>query len=139
MTTLPAPLINTHRFDGALRQEKQKPRPRQLLERIRRLSPDFRRRAFLALLDRWMPRLPAPEANMLARIAADQGKPPNYDNTNDLWADDLLLGIYLYVPKTSERCLLSTLRVHLHDMLTGGCPQGRVIRLWQIWRAFIGF
>lgn len=139
MNNLSPPLINTHQFDGALRQEKQKSRPRQRLERIQALSQEQREQYMLSILTRWQPKLPPREAHMLGRIAADMGRPPNYDNTNDLWADDLLLGLYLYVPKSSERCLLSTLSIHLHDMLTGSCPQGRVIRLWQIWRAFIGF
>lgn len=68
--------------------------------------------------------------------------PANYDHTNELWADDLLSYIsQKYITTLDEEAkkdILLNIAIQLSDMTTGYCPQGRVIRLWQIVMLFDG-
>ena len=66
---------------------------------------------------------------------------PNYDPSNDLWADYLLVLCYeLYArdlrkPLRARSDVLRMLAEQLHDMSTGPCPPGRTTRLFQAYVA----
>ena len=56
---------------------------------------------------------------------------PNYDSSNDLWAEDLL---YLIDQKINDD-IIPTLAEQLSDIVTSGkCPPGRTTRLWQVYQ-----
>jgi hypothetical protein len=68
----------------------------------------------------------------------------NFDETNNMYADDIMAEICSYIMKESysenkERIedvkkIISNINEQLSDMfLTGRCSSGRVIRLWQIY------
>jgi len=63
-------------------------------------------------------------------IMDDIGKPSNFDNTNNLIADDIMYLICLKLDKD----MLPIFIEQLNDMNTGLCPQGRCIRLAQIYQ-----
>ncbi len=59
----------------------------------------------------------------------------NYDPTNDLHADDLLMlcGEILFGDALADKLeFLALLTQQLHDMESGSCPQGRTSRLIQV-------
>lgn len=57
------------------------------------------------------------------------GKSPNYDSTNEIYADDILF----HICKKFHNDILTYLIEQLSDIITSGqCPQGRVIRLIQV-------
>lgn len=59
----------------------------------------------------------------------------NYDPTNDLHADDLLMlcGEILFGDALVDKLeFLALLTQQLHDMESGSCPEGRVSRLFQV-------
>ena len=60
---------------------------------------------------------------------------PNYDDTDDLFADDLLaLMVELLTPLTDETPRVAQLLIeHFDDMSSGMCPQGRCKRLYQLY------
>lgn len=62
------------------------------------------------------------------QIVIDHYNPPNFDQTNNLSAYDLLYLIALHF----ENIDIPSLSEQLQDMSTGFCPQGRTIRLYQI-------
>jgi hypothetical protein len=67
----------------------------------------------------------------LRLIINDIQKPANYDTTNQMYADDVLIEIYKLLDKTD---VIEYLEEQISDMYTSGqCPQGRVIRLYQIY------
>lgn len=58
----------------------------------------------------------------------------NYDPSNGLWADDLLASIVMWYTKNKDLDTLPILIEQLSDVLQSGqCPQGRCIRLFQIY------
>lgn len=70
----------------------------------------------------------------------------NYDNTNDMYADDIMAEICDYIIKESYiedeekikdlKSIILTIDEQLSDMfLTGQCSQGKVIRLYQIYKS----
>ena len=70
----------------------------------------------------------------------------NYDNTNDMYADDVMAEICNYIINESYsenkekiedvKTIINTIDEQLSDMYnTGTCPQGRVIRLYQIYKS----
>jgi len=64
-------------------------------------------------------------------IIGDCGKEPNYDSSNDLWAEDLL---YLINQKITDD-VVPTLAEQLSDIVTSGkCPPGRTTRIWQVYQ-----
>lgn len=127
-------MTDIHIYDGKLDRQHTHAQ----VAKFQKLSAQGRDNHLKAALARWCPALADPrEAALLARIATDQGKGANYDNTNDLWAEDLLLLLHYSVPRSADPEFVPLLSTHLHDMLTGSCPQGRVIRLWQLALPFI--
>jgi len=57
----------------------------------------------------------------------------NYDHTNTMYADDLLYHI-LENNNDESSCIFDLLQEQLADVvMSGQCPQGRVIRLYQIY------
>lgn len=61
---------------------------------------------------------------------------PNYDNTNDLYADDLLYILYILVQTITEidvkTDLIDLINIQLDEMNSGMCASGRTHRLFQI-------
>lgn len=65
---------------------------------------------------------------------------PNYDPTNDLYADDLLYLCYLLVQDPRLRDgLIRFLNEQFEEMSTGMCPQGRTHRLFSVVFAYREF
>lgn len=58
---------------------------------------------------------------------------PNFDPTNKMYAFDILYLLALYKDQIS----LLILEEQLAEMMSGFCPQGRVIRLYQVLRPII--
>ena len=79
----------------------------------------------------------------LTSIVNDWGNSNNYDNTNNLSADDIMyvLSIEWYNLQLSNSELIQDFSknffIQCMDMQTGPCPQGRVIRLWQLASIFL--
>lgn len=92
--------------------------------------------------------------NGLSLIISNEGN-KNYDNSNDMYADDILAEICEYIIKETDdvageedekgeekerkerlkdvKNIIENINEQLKDMfLTGQCAQGRTIRLWQI-------
>jgi hypothetical protein len=69
----------------------------------------------------------------LKQIVDSIGTNANYDNTNDLNVDDLLVLCY---NKRQNKDFINELEIQLIDMSSGSCPQGRTHRLYQIIKAF---
>ena len=61
----------------------------------------------------------------------------NYDDKNDLFADDVLYLLYERIcggdDKRKAEGYLDLLFMQLHDMSSGNCAQGRTIRLLQVY------
>lgn len=62
------------------------------------------------------------------QIVNDKYSPSNFDTTNNMSAYDILYLICIHM----EDMNMIALSDQLLDMRTGNCPQGRVIRLYQI-------
>lgn len=74
------------------------------------------------------------------------GDKNNYDHTNDMYADDVMAEICDYIIKESYsenkekiedvKTIIMTIDEQLSDMYnTGQCSQGKVIRLYQIYKS----
>lgn len=59
----------------------------------------------------------------------DMGTLNNYDATNDLWVDELLMLCARHVHNID---FMQELHIQLMDMETGFCPQGRTHRIFQL-------
>ncbi len=76
-------------------------------------------------------------------IASDTQKPPNYDPSNDKYADDLLAALIIYMLETettegkeSTESLTRVIEEQLSDFVKlGQCPQGRCTRLLQVYNS----
>jgi hypothetical protein len=60
--------------------------------------------------------------------------PHNYDKTNDIHIYQILPGLWLKIKDNPDG--VSLLKEELTAMLRGGCPQGRVVRIYQLYKAF---
>jgi hypothetical protein len=86
-------------------------------------------------IEKLIPKMSNPVAVQgLGLILANIGTLNNFDNTNQKRAEDLLADL-AYVILTRDTDLLPLLEEQLADMYQlGQCAQGRVTRLWQLWR-----
>jgi hypothetical protein len=64
---------------------------------------------------------------------ADDGK-KNYDTSNQLHLHSILPILWKAIKTNPDGCQL--LKDELTAMLRGGCPQGRVVRIYQLYVAF---
>lgn len=140
--------LETHTYDGKLRTYRALVAAD--LERARFTDPARKQRA-CAELRAALARTPAATPHTLRYFddicaVAEWNAPrrrtsPNYDPSNDLWADDLLFLCYELYRRDSHRRprdrsdILRTLAEQLHDMSTGPCPPGRTTRLFQTYTA----
>lgn len=61
----------------------------------------------------------------------------NYDNANNVYADDILAEICVIIIKTKNKLIIDLLLEQMNDMYnTGQCPQGRTTRLYQLYNSF---
>lgn len=70
---------------------------------------------------------------LLSKLISDIGTGANYDPTNKISADDLLV---LCSEKKDSVDFIQELIIQLQDMKTGMCSQGRTHRLYQLILAF---
>lgn len=84
--------------------------------------------------------------NYLRAIVSQWGTARNYDPTNNITAEDMIYICALefnnmkklfcsdddFVHNTLLQDFCRELFIQLSDVQTGGCPQGRATRLWQI-------
>lgn len=75
------------------------------------------------------------QKRILMTIINDDGKTTNYDWTNNLRADDLLILISEDINISND--FIDILKMKLTEMETGFCPQGRCIRLFQLYMSFL--
>jgi hypothetical protein len=118
--------MDIHRFDGALVNHR--------LPQIRNYTFTQRRSIMSTFYRDMQPHMTREQARILQLIINDDGKPSNYDYTNNLRADDLLILIGERIPLTRDFVNLFT--QILEEMRTGLCPQGRAIRLYQLYNSY---
>jgi hypothetical protein len=107
----------------------------ETLHKIRELSSAERQLAFAKLSTM----LVNPQAqHFVDLIAEDSAYNPsaNYDPTNQMYADDLLMLAYQLTTRFGDD-LIRTLETQLADMAGGPCSQGRATRLFQVVAAFL--
>ncbi len=84
-----------------------------------------------------------PECNYVSKacllqVVSGWGSQLNFDPTNNISADDLLVGCAIIWNNISashqdlQKDFASEFFSQCTDMLSGFCPQGRTTRLWQI-------
>jgi hypothetical protein len=122
--------LNTHAYDGLLKNSPEF----NIICNISDIVDDRN------MLFSWMRKLLTEKnihAMCIARydiIVSNAQQPPNFDPTNQLFADNLLFKI-CYIAKTNDDIvedIIKMLALQLEDMGTGFCPQGRTTRLYQI-------
>ena len=66
---------------------------------------------------------------------------PNWDSSNELFADDLLFlsSEMVLDPRYDQFDILHILNLQFTEMATGMCPQGRATRMWQLYVTFPKF
>jgi len=126
-------LLNTHYYDGRLTQLAKKAH-----KNLHNIS-DTKHHLFTFLCG-LIQGFPSPyEQGALKAIDLIEGniqKSSNYDHTNGVYADDILVIIIDKLTNSPE--LLPILTEQLHDIVASGtCAQGRCIRLLQILNVFI--
>lgn len=135
----------THFYDGKLSSRKTE--IDKLLTKASSYKKEEKLKAFSKLLEylRTKPCFTSQTEINLSTIIRDYAQDnayPNYDQTNNLFAIDLLWLCY-------ELCFLGTgttpeevsilLNVQLDEMSSGMCAQGRVARLFQVVSSFSEF
>ena len=121
-------LLNTHYYDGKLVEN---------YKMILDTSPEREAKiiSFKQLKDDLIVHSPKQFVSRAVRVVdliqSSIGNGPNFDRTNDVYADDILYQICQR--RTID--LLPLLAEQLNDILaSGSCPQGRCTRLFQILR-----
>jgi hypothetical protein len=128
--------MNTHYFDGKLLPDKA-----LLHEHILRaesIPKDQKLNAFYDLRAKLSPN------HNLNTIINDfnlygHAPGPNYDPTNDLYADDLLYLCYELLQRSCADDLIKLLNEQFEEMSSGMCPQGRTHRLISVVLAYREF
>lgn len=131
----------THSYDGKLEKTKL-----QLIKDISRASVvplNVKLEAFAQLREHLKRILLSPQASRCFEVivhtfsqAGHVKNSPNYDPTNDLFADDLLYLCFEQIVVERNEDLARALILQLEDMSTGLCAQGRTTRLFQILLAY---
>lgn len=133
--------INTHTYDGKL--EKTKIYLIKDIIRASQVPKGVKLEAFDQLREH-LKRVPiSPEAlkcfDVIVATFTQSGHAqnnPNYDPSNDLFADDLLYLCFEKIVVEKNEDLCGSLIQQLRDMTTGLCAQGRTTRLFQILLAY---
>jgi len=115
---------DTHTYDGKIAIELRG------LEEASTLSVEEKKERCKLLLDF---KINEVAQRFMKQMINDIGTPANYDGTNKLCADDLLV---LCAKYDKNEDFLQNLEIQLQDMHTGFCPQGRTHRLYQLLLAF---
>lgn len=129
-------LTNTHFYDGKLGELKAFLEP-DLLQTGQRTAEE--KLAFFQLLRTKLPRTAHRNFDIVVQDFIKTGRTPgpNYDPTNNLYADDLL---YLCGSLAQnfdwDPILIDLLAAQFIEMSTGMCAQGRTHRLFQVLWAF---
>ena len=141
------PKTNTHHYDNQLLDNEIIPK---VIKEISTVSDNKKRKKVkdfvLNLINTVV--TDVPEKNeisirYLTSIVNDWGNSNNYDNTNNLSADDIMyvLSVEWKNLELSNGELIQDFSknffIQCMDMQTGPCPQGRVIRLWQLAAIFL--
>jgi hypothetical protein len=127
--------MNVHIFDGQLKDF-------QVVKN--KFSIDDKKKMFNELLEC----LSDNGKKGLTLIIQDIQSKPNFDETNNMYADDILAEICDYVIKESKindenmlkdvKTIIGNIDEQLGDMFTSGiCPQGRVIRLHPVYYSIL--
>lgn len=103
--------MNVHSFDGCLTSVPHNDVDKASLEPLRAIEPN----------------------DIMEVLLNDLGTPANFDSSNNIWADDLLV---LCLPHLDNPDFREAMTEQLNDMRTGFCPQGRTHRLYQLVKAF---
>jgi len=118
--------MNIHLFDG------------QIITELNKYKKDFSNLDKLEILTNlahnWNKHLNISGKKLLDIIISDIGKPANYDQTNHMSAEDVL--ILIHFQKIDSPDFFQNLNEQFTDMVTGQCSQGRVIRLFQLYISF---
>jgi len=118
--------MNVHEFDGKIPLENRK----SLIKG--RISVDDK----IELFNWLFTKVGNSAKSYLKMIAENIQGSANYETGNDMYADDILGEICLYMRNTKtdpEGSILKTLDEQLSEISGGTCPSGRVTRLWQIY------
>ena len=124
-TSQPSQFRNVHETDGKYRDHGIKTR----------FSPPEKKVLFDWLLESAKDQSGSLRAINL--VIKDAQLPPNYDNTNQVFADDVLaelLNLIISMESGNQKIFLGIIKEQLEDMLLlGQCPQGRTGRLLQLY------
>lgn len=130
-------VLQTHSYDGRLVLDRDLLVPVSSLhpkEKLRRLNI---LRGYLA----GSARFDGVARGFFETIAGGVGKPENFDATNSIAAEDMLLLLYdAYTRRQlpdQKQTVLDEIAIQLGDMKTGPCPQGRAIRLYSLVRSLV--
>ncbi len=120
-------LTNTHTYDGKLLNTIQN-------LNLNRLDNETKKRSFIELNKK----VGESRCDHITKICARQTiglilnsiqQPGNYDNTNNVYADDLLM----YLCTLNLNDMIDIITEQLADVvISGRCPQGRCTRLIQL-------
>lgn len=119
--------INTHTYDGKL-----KSLPSIFINHLSAIqSEEDKLKIFTKLRSELYSKIPNINPKVIIyydQIVNDKYNINNFDATNKLSAYDLLYLIAIHIDSLD----INILSEQLLDMQTGNCPQGRVIRLYQV-------
>lgn len=129
--------MNVHIFDGKIRNNHI-------------IKNKFNNEQKIKMFDELYEVLQSDPAKKGLNLIKNIGCKDNYDNTNDMYADDIMAEICDYIIKESYvqddskreekikdiKSIIMSIDEQLSDMYnTGTCAQGRVIRLYQIYKS----
>lgn len=123
-------LLNTHHYDGQLKERLEELRPE--LERISRLESSIKLNRFNQLHTT----ISNPAKRGLNMIISDLNKSPNHDSSNDLNAENILylcLELYDKLSQKDKSDIFGLLEEQLADITGGSCPPGRATRIFQFY------
>jgi hypothetical protein len=136
---------NTHYYDGQLDTESLL---MEELKNVKKFANNSKKTAVSNFIQD-ICGINTPEKNYISInnlnvVFSSWDQTSNFDHTNNVSKDDIMyvLAIEWNALKFSEPALTkdfaSEFFLQFMDMQTGGCPQGRVIRLFQIASAYFG-
>lgn len=123
-------LLNTHHYDGKLKERLEDIRPE--LERIGKIDSNIKLERFNQLHNI----VSNPAKRGLNMIITDLNNSPNYDNSNDLNAENILylcLELYDKLSQKDKSDIFGLLEEQLADITGGSCPPGRATRIFQFY------
>ncbi len=132
-------VLNTHHYDGKLNvhpllkivQEQQENVTIELTTEKQSLFASLVEDVKLnpAINNRYRPTA----IQAINKINQNIRQPPNYDRTNNTYADDILYLVCKKIAETKDTNILVYLAEQLSDIITSGsCAQGRNTRVFQV-------